>query len=547
MSRLRRLAPFLFGFTLATLAGMVLRSSPVMAQQTWQDLTISRPAATQPAPAILRGAQGLSGDAADAPMMQPGVAADARVPVDTRPMMLRRREQADGETEPPVSEDLAVDGHMETAEPVVVLDGREEVIDDPRLPADRAAFLAPPAGYDALAFQIELSPAADGRPKNLARFEPYQPVGQRSGSWVVFPTVEVGIGATGNVYRSTNARPDLIFDVRPTLLAVTDWQRHAVQVQATGLGSAYQTNSTENDRAYAFELRGRLDVTRQANIEVLAAHSLDQEARSATFAPADAAKRAPYATDKVAMAFNQGIGRLSVQLRGAVTEIDYQPVPTYSGAILSNDERDLTSRDAALRAAWSFSPTLALFAELAGNTQSYRTAPADGIGRDSTGDRARVGLSFGTQSQIWRGEIALGYGHQRARDGRMADVEGMLVDANLAWRPTQLTSLLFNARTDFLTSTVPGQGGATQRNGGIELRHAFLRQLNGVAGVSLQVVDYQGLPLREETLTGELGAEYYVSKSTALLARYSHAVLTSTAPGGGAITDAVRVGVRYRP
>jgi hypothetical protein len=364
---------------------------------------------------------------------------------------------------------------------------------------------------------------------------------------VVFPTIEAGVSGTTNVYRTSPAKPDLIFDVRPTLLAVTNWERHALQIKATGLGSAYGTYSAENDRSYGFEMRGRLDVSRYANIEVLAAHALDHEMRSSTLAPTDASKRTPYATDKVAFALNQRFNRLSLQLRGAVTEIDYQPVPTVGGSVLSSSERDLSQRDVAMRAAWNFSPALGVFAEAAFNSQAYRASPADGISRDSTGDKTRLGLSFGNTGQVWRGEIAVGYGHQNARDGRLRDVEGVLIDANLGWRPTALTSVLLNARTDFLTSTTAGQGNATQRVVGIEMRHAFLRQLNGVAGVSLQSVDYQGLPLREHTATAELGAEYFVTQSTALLARYSHVVLTSTAARSGTTTDAVRVGVRWRP
>ncbi len=544
MRQLRSFVPFLFGFALATLAGVLLRASPVMAQQTWNDLSIARPPAASPPPRLRltpAADDGLAG-----PSVAPGSIAEPRPPVDGAPGSTRRR-QTDGDTDPPISADPAADGRSETAETLIEPDGREAISDDPRLPADRTAFLSPPAGYDSLAFQIELDPATDARPGRLARFEPYVPVGRRAGSWVVFPTVEAGVSGTTNVYRTSPARPDLIFDVRPTLLAVTDWQRHAVQIKATGLGSAYAKHPTENDRSYAFELRGRLDINTRANIEVLAAHSLDQEQRSSTFAPTDARTRTPYATDKLAVAYNQRFNRLSLQLRGAVTEIDYQPTTTIAGTTLANDERDLTQRDVAVRAAWSFSPALAAFAELAGNTQTYRATPGDGISRNATGDRLRVGLSFGTTSQVWRGEIATGYGHQRSRDSRLQDVEGVLLDANLAWRPTQLTSVLVNARTDFLTSIVPGQGGATQRQVGLELRHAFLRQLNGVAGISYQTTDYQGLPLHEQTTTGELGAEYFVSKSTALLARYSHAILTSTAAGAGTTTDTIRVGVRYRP
>ncbi len=552
MRRFRPLGLFLIGFLLATLAGMVLRASPVMAQQAWSDLSISAP---RPPRDILRKTTAVTGEidpgqrsanattstAASGTLMSgpnggaPGVAANA------------------GEATQPVEgdvdlrgTDVAADGQISVAEADAVADGREPIPTDPRSSEDRAAFQGPPAGYDALAFQIELDPATDARPARLAALEPYTAVGRRVGSWMIFPTLEAGAGGTSNVFRTAAPKSDVLLDVRPTLLAVTDWQRHAVQIKATGLASAYGTFGSENERSYGFEARGRYDITGRSNIEVLAAHSLDQEPRSSLFAPQDARSPTPYVTDKVAVAYNIRFNRLSLQLRGAVTDIAYQPVGTFAGGILTNAERDLSAKDVALRAAWAFNPGLALFAESALNSQHYRAVPVDGIGRDSTGDRLKAGVSFGTLSQIWRGEVALGYGRQIARDSRMPNVDGLLLEANLGWKPTGLTSVLVKANTDFLTSTVPGQGGAVQRLGGVEVRHAFRRHLIGIAGVSYQVADYQGVSLSERTTTAELGFEYFATQSTTLLGRIQHASLESTG-AATTTTDAFRLGVRYRP
>ena len=551
--------------------------APAFAQQAATDISIAKPSG-QPAAPVRPRFRTLIDDDKDLPPPVPGVSNDAIQPAarprtDTRTNTpgnvhgnvpgnvygdvnggtrdgARReppeRAQADGETEPPAGADLAHDGHIIVSEPAAPADGTEAFSGDPRLPEDRAAFLSPPAGYDNLAFQIELDPAADARTQRLARFQPYAPVGVRAGSWVIFPIVESGVTGTTNVYRSSNAKPDLIFDVRPTVLAVSDWQQHAVQFKATALGSAYDRFPAEADRAYAFEARGRLDITRQANIEMLASHSLDQESRFSTFAVTDAAKRTPYTTDKLAAAYNQRIGQVSVQVRSAITGTNYQAVPAYDGSLIDNTDRDLVARDVAVRAAWNFSPALAAFAETAANTQTYRAIPSDGIGRNSTGERVKVGLMFGSTSQIWRGEISTGYGHQHAADGRLQDADGVLLDANLTWRPTQITSVLFNAHTDFVTSTVAGEGNAIQRATGIELRHAFHRQLNGIASVSYQETDYQGLPLIERVTTGTLGLEYYLTRATTLLGSYQHSVVVSTAVATVNV-DAVRVGVKWAP
>ncbi len=558
MRRRGAITHWLLGSALASIAGGLLAVVPAEAQQAWGDLSIARPKQQPVRPAKRPPTAEIVDDTAAMPAAPEAPSAklpDEPADTSATPSSQARRhadqpikrEVGSGDLDDRALNDLGLDGHVYDNEQPVVDGGVEGVQADPRLPSDKAAFLTPPAGYDALAFQIELDPQKDPRPSRLTALEPFEPVGRRAGSWVVFPTVEIGANQTSNVYKSSNARPDFFFDARSTLLAVTDWQQHALQLKVTGAGSAYSRFATENEKTYGVEARGRLDISRRSNIELLVSHSLDDEPRSSLEAPTDAKRPTPYATDKVAVAFNQRFNRLSIQLRGTATDVDYQPVETTAGGVLSNDERDMSMREAAFRAAWAFSPALSVFAETAVNSQRYRVVPGDGISRDSSGDRAKLGLSFGTQSQVWRGEIAAGYGHQNARDPLLQGAKGVIVEANLGWKPTKITSVLFKASTDFTTSTDPGQGNAIERTVGVELRHALQHRLTAIAGLSYQVTDYQGITLVERTTTAELGFEYALSKQAAVLGRYAHSIQDSTKPDGGATTDSVRLAFRYRP
>lgn len=541
----------LLGCALALAAGVLFAAAPAEAQQAWDDLSITRPK-QPPVRRTKPAAAAATDDQPDDATPSAGSSADksaAAAAIAARPASADRFSRtSDDAGEPADGLLIRTDGRVDDTEPSFIDDSREpQTPPDPRLPSDKAAFLTPPAGYDALAFQIELDPRKDPRPSRLTALEPFEPVGRRTGSWVIFPTVEIGANQTSNVYKTSNARPDFFFDARSTLLAVTDWQQHALQFKVTGAGSAYSRFTTEDEKTYGIEARGRLDISRRSNIELLASHSLDQEPRSSLEAPTDAKRPTPYATDKIAIAYNQRFNRLSIQLRGTATDVDYHPVETTAGGVLSNDERDMSMREAALRAAWAFSPALSAFAETAVNSQRYRVVPGDGISRDSAGDRFKFGLSFGTQSQVWRGEIAAGYGRQNARDPLLQDAKGLIVEANLGWKPTKITSLLFKASTDFTTSTDPGQGNAIERTVGVELRHALQHRLTAIAGLSYQVTDYQGISLVERTTTANVGFEYALSQSAALLGRYEHSVQDSTKPDGNATTDRVRLAVRYRP
>src|SRR5690606_2724928 len=134
---------------------------------------------------------------------------------------------ADGETSGPVDGGASEDGLIDLAEPLAHEDGSDPTRDT-RPPEDIEAFANPPAGYDPLPFQIEdIDPVAtDRRPARLARFEPYDPVGVRIGSFVYFPEIEVGGFWTDNVLSSPDARSDIAAEIRSVSRLVSNWSVH---------------------------------------------------------------------------------------------------------------------------------------------------------------------------------------------------------------------------------------------------------------------------------------------------------------------------------
>jgi hypothetical protein len=317
-------------------------------------------------------------------------------------------------------------------------------------------------------------------------------------------------------------------------------------LQATGFGSVYHGFASENDKAYALEARGRLDFSRRTNVELLVRHSRDQEGRQARDAIDTARERGNIDTTRVVLALNHRFNRLGVQLRGSITDTDYLPVTTVSGAVISNDSRDVQSRDAAVRLSYLFKPTFSTFAEVQAVDRHYKAATSDGILRDSRGWRALTGVSFGNTGQTWRGELGVGYGRQTPDDERLGSIQGVILDANFGWRFSELTSLLLTAGTDLSDSTTVGQSGSVAYRVGAELRHAFRRHLIGTAGLRHTRTDYRGVELTERETTADLGLEYYLNRSTTLFGRYSHVMFDSSATGADYQVDTVRFGLRWR-
>jgi len=439
------------------------------------------------------------------------------------------------------------DGIVDVGEPMPVEDGGDPTTVDTRPPEDAALFDNPPAGDDPLLFQIEdIDPIRDNRTTTrLFLAEPYDPIGIRIGSFVLFPELEIGGSWYSNVFRSPNARDDSAIDVRPSARLVSNWSRHALEFRGTGGFSYFNDFDTENDESYLAEVRGRLDVTRRTNVQALASYEQAPESRSALDARTTG-PRAIVTTERAEAALNHRFNRLSLQFRGSVAEFTYGS-DAEAGISLDNSDRDYRQTEEAVRGTWEFKPTFSVFTEVAVNQRDYDgVASTDLIGRSSDGQRYRVGVSFGNTGQILRGEASIGYGVQTPDDNRLAAIDGLIFDANATWRVSELTSVLFTARSDVSETTTVDVGGSFARSAGVEVRHSLRRYLVASGGLTYSTQDSFDGVIDEGEVKTTLGLEYFVSPEAVLFTRYAHTNFDAVGSASDYNADEVHVGVRIR-
>lgn len=546
MALVWRLGLIVFGFAVATLVAALLPVSVANAQERVQEraerraVAASEAEADYEAPPRVRGSNNnslydLEGDPQDGapPGDDPDPDADGEAPPSAD----------DGSNDPvePAAGALSTDGRIDLSEPLPPEDGGDP-LRDTRPPADREPFENPPAGYDPLLFQIEdIDPiTTDRRPARLARFEPYDPIGIRVGSFVLFPELEVGGLWTDNVLSSPDARSDIAAEIRSTTRLVSNWSRHALEFKGTTLDTFHDDFPSEDDRAWGVEARGRLDIARRTNVQAVVGHDIGQESRSAIDAN-QIGERADVTVDSAEAALNHRFNRLSMQLRGSVSDATYSDTNGQSNA-----DRDTLETKQAVRAAWEFKPTLSVFAEQELNQRDKGGIPADGIPRNSEGSRTRVGLDFGATGAVLRGTVGVGWGRQSPNNSRLQSVDAFLFDANLAWRPTEVTSFLLTAQSDIYDTTTENSGGVIAHTIGLEARHAFRRFLVASAGVAFTHNDYNSTTYSEDQLLTFLGAEYYASPELVLFTRYQHLDFASNGVDGDYQSDEIRIGVRVR-
>lgn len=482
----------------------------------------------------------------DAPLSADAPAADQDQDAELAPSGVRPAVR-DGDPGPPLEPEPVIDGASEEPEVYRNPDGQDPVQWDARDPADSDAFERPPAGHDPQAFGVELSPLDDRRTLQLYRFEPWQPRGIRLGSFTVYPQADIGAAYVSNLFRSRTARADQALELRPTIRAVSSWHTHALELRATAGLSFFDAFPREDDRAYALEARGRLDVTRRTQLSAGVLRDVAQESRGTLESRLRGGQRADVTTDEGRLQLDHRLNRLAVQVRGQVQSRGYEDTWT-DGVRLSNRDRNLRATEEALRLSWTFKPTFIAFAESALNQRRFEAASlGDGVRRDSDGERYRVGIGFGTSGNVLRGEASIGYGRQAPLDFRLGLIDGVILDANLAWRASALTAVLLRVSTDVIeTATVLSSGGLTRR-GQIEVRHAFMRPLIGTASAGISSTNYQGIVINETLTELALGLEYHLAPEAVLYGRYQHADLRTSAPGASDWSnDEVRVGVRLR-
>lgn len=549
----RRFAWFLTGFAVALMLGAL--GAPVRAQEqprnaspSYQTGPSTPRSGTLPVPDVADG-YAAPGIPAPVPEDDPSMTPEEQDLLDPSPRAGQRPVIQDGDPNYPAEPTQLRDGIIDVGEPAPPEDGTDPTIVDTRDPEDIAAFELPAqnAGFDPLLFQIEdLDPIRDNRlTQRLFRREPFDPVGIRIGSFVLFPEAEFSGSYYSNVFRAPNAESDVAFNVLPSARLVSNWSRHALEFRTTGDLSFFSDFDSENDKGYLVESRGRLDIARRTNLQGLISHEQSQESRSALDA-SSAGTRATVTVDRAEASFNHRFNRLSLQFRGSVS--DYAYGDTTNGAVVaSNSDRDMTETQETVRATWEFKPTLSAFTEVAVNQRNYNSvALSDGINRSSDGQRYRTGLAFGNTGKIVRGEIGIGYGVQTPDDKRLADIDGLILDANATWRVSDVTSLLFMARSDVSETTTANVGGSFSRSAGVEVRHELQRYLIASAGLTYTTQDSGDGVIDEAELRSALGLEYYATPETILFGRYAHTTFNAVGSASDYDNDEVHLGVRWR-
>lgn len=351
----------------------------------------------------------------------------------------------------------------------------------------------------------------------------YDAAGIRVGGFLLFPSIELGVGYDDNIGRANTAETESYgLTVDPELQLRSQWSRHELNFNAQAQAIFYEADSDLDYTDYAVGVDGRVDIGSSTNVEARASYSeLNEELRTATI-PTLAAEPVEYTSIELGAQLNQRFNRLTAELEGTFLDLDYDDVPSLGGGIIDNDARDRATTVGRLRIGYDVNPGVNVFVEGAVNEVDYdQSPPAVAVNRDSDGYRVGAGVSFDI-TKVMIGEVVVGYLEQDYDSVALADVDGLAAEVAVSWFVTPLTTIRLDAASEINQSDTTGSGGMLSQSVALAVDHELMRNIIVSVGVDFENNDFEGLA-REEDVTGfDISAEYLINRNMSVKGGYRY-------------------------
>jgi len=355
----------------------------------------------------------------------------------------------------------------------------------------------------------------------LERARPdHDPLGVRVGSFLIFPSMDVGGQFNSNIFNTeSNRKADLIWIASPSLRLNSTWSNHMLNVFARGNFGFYTSNSRENYQDFAVGVESRVDIQRDTKVlfDVSAARSHEERG-----SPEDANGRFPsvYYAYKSDMRFRHRFNRVTVELGALMDFHDFAGVEGASGRTIDQDDRDRLRWEGAVRLGYFFNPRSEVFVRGAYSAVRYPRSPdRNGFDRNSSGFAVLGGLNYRITSTLF-GELALGYREQHYEDRRLPPARGPAFNGSLTWLMTPLTTVQVSGARAIEETILSNASSYFATSGQVEITHELLRNVILQARFSIQNFSYTGISRNDTYYRPGVGVTYLMGRHVYLRARY---------------------------
>jgi len=457
-------------------------------------------------------------------------------------------------------------------------------VETPPPPPSRYQQPVPPLGSSALAAApgtppVEYGPIHKPPKKRKAHpdepTDPYAPLGLRTGSFVIYPAVELSGGYSSNPTGSPNGKGAALYSVEHDLHVQSDWSRHELTADLRGSYTGYSPDETPTLSRPNVDgkVAGRIDMSRDTNINLDGHVLVSTDDPGSPNLQAGLAKLPVFATYGGDAGVAHRFNRFELSVKGGAERTVYQNSQLTDGSTASNADRQYNQYGGALRGSYELMPGVKPFVEVEADKRVHDTEfDFTGFQRDSKGVAASAGSTF-ELTHLLTGEISVGYARRTYEDPRLDDIAGLIGNASLIWTVDALNTVKFTAASSIGESTLPGVPGVFYRDIGLQYDHSFRRWLIGSAKLGVGFDTYKNGAVEStggETTTvcsctggsassgttvsdrldtrysAGLGLTYKLSRSVQLKGEFRQDWLRSNVEGVDYTASTVLLGVRWQ-
>jgi hypothetical protein len=195
-------------------------------------------------------------------------------------------------------------------------------------------------------------------------------VGGRTGSFLVFPTANLGESYDTNVFATaTNTKSDLYTMLSPGVVVRSDWNVHALEFSAKGDTRRDVSQANENVTGFAVRGDGRLDILRDIYALGGAGYQLLHDDRSSPDS-VNGKKPVEYHVTSANLGYVHELGRLGARADATIDSFSFNNATASTGATINQRDRDRIVYTVAPRVTYEIVPAYNAFAKLSGNDAS---------------------------------------------------------------------------------------------------------------------------------------------------------------------------------
>jgi hypothetical protein len=349
----------------------------------------------------------------------------------------------------------------------------------------------------------------------------YAPLGIHAGSFMIFPGTDVTLSYDDNVNATKNdTKDDFVAVFGPSVEVQSNFSRHAVGFTVFSEVGRYFKETKEDYWDFGIDGNGRLDITRDNNLdgsfEVARLHDArdDPEDDATT-----AASRRPvrYMNYDANLAYNHLFNRITFRLTGDFNRKDYRQG---AGTAKQND-RDRNIYTGQLRLGYNVSPRINTFAQGEYFVQRRDVhRDTDGFERDSHGWAANGGINVNFTDLLF-GEAFAGYTTEYYDDSAFDTESGLSYGINLTWLPTRLTTVGLTGTSNFQPTTNEDASSNLQTTVGLRVDHELLRNvLIGAEGGYIRN-DFQNTNRTDNEFNAGADITYLINRHFSVGAAYN--------------------------